>query len=97
MIRITRRGWQRILKHHTGPQQQGRRKKSKFNPAEDLVQLINLAALHQPIGQTRNHLLRVFDAGHAVGIDAGTQQATSIVTVLTRWNDELVTMFPGPP
>ncbi|MRW94524.1 hypothetical protein GJ699_31605 [Duganella sp. FT80W] len=97
MIYISKRGWQHILKHHTGTQMQGSRKKSTFNANEDLVQLINLASQHPPLGKIRNHLVRVFDAGHPVGINRRTGQPTTLVTVLTRLNGELVTMFPGTP
>ena len=54
MIYISKRGWQHILKHHTGTQMQGSRKKSTFNANEDLVQLINLASQHPPLEKIRN-------------------------------------------
>jgi hypothetical protein len=97
MIRITRRGWQHILKHHTGPQQQGRRNKSTFHPKENLVQLIRQAAGHVPVRIQRGKQARVFDAGHDVGIDRRSGVATAIVTVVTLCNGDLVTMFPGSP
>lgn len=95
MINITKRGWQHILKHHTGSQPPKRAKKSTFNDTENLVQLLNEAAMHPPSGGGKNKLVRTFDAGHEVGIDYRTDKATSIVTVITRANGDLITMFPG--
>ena len=97
MIKITKRGWNHIIKYHTGMQSSSRPKKSIFNNGEDLVQLINQASLHPPVGQVRKHLARVFDVGHTVGIDYYTGKPTSTVTVVTKLNGDLVSMFPGPP
>jgi hypothetical protein len=95
MINITKRGWRHILQHHTGSQFTRHRKKSKFYETEDLVKLINEAATHAPISHSRSNVERVFDAGHLVGTDRQDGKPTSIVTVLTRLNGDLVTMFPG--
>lgn len=95
MINITKRAWRHILKYHTGTQPPKRAKKSTFNDTEDVVQLLNEAALHPPSAGTKNKLVRTFDAGHEVGIDYRTGKSTSVVTVLTRVNGDLITMFPG--
>jgi N-acetylglucosamine kinase-like BadF-type ATPase len=95
MITITKRGWRHILKHHTGKQPPKHAKKSRFHDTEDLIQLLNEASQCQPIGTFRKHLVRTFDAGHEVGINITDGKATTIVTVLTRLNGDLVTMFPG--
>ena len=95
MITITKRGWRHILKHHTGKQPPKHARKSKFHDTEDLIQLLNDASRYQPTGTFRKHLVRTFDAGHEVGIDINDGKATSIVTVLTRLDGDLVTMFPG--
>jgi hypothetical protein len=97
MINITKRGWQHVLKHHTATQSPTPTNKSTFNMGEDLIQLINQAALCPPSKMMRNHLVRIFDAGHAVGIDRSSKQPTSLVTVITRLNGDLVNMFPGLP
>jgi hypothetical protein len=97
MITITKRSWRHILKYHTGGQSATHAKKSIFNNDEDLILLLNEASRHQPGGNIKRHLIRIFDAGHEVGIDRRNGKATSIVTVLTRMNGDLVTMFPGAP
>ncbi|MYM37665.1 hypothetical protein GTP38_25400 [Duganella sp. FT94W] len=97
MINITKRGWQHILRYHTNTQSPTHANKSKFNTSEDLVQLINQATQHPPNKMMRKHLVRIFDVGHEVGIDRRSQKQTSVVTVVTRLNGDLVNMFPGLP
>ncbi|WP_090191694.1 MULTISPECIES: hypothetical protein [unclassified Duganella] len=97
MINITRRGWRHILKYHTNTQSPTHINKSTFHTGEDLVQLINQAAQHSPVKMVRKHVVRIFDAGHMVGIDRYSKKQTSIVTVITRLNGDLVNMFPGLP
>ena len=97
MITITRRGWRHICQYHTDAQSPTHVNKSTFNTGEDLIQLINQAALHAPVQMMRKHLVRIFDAGHVVGIDRHSKKQTSIVTVITRLNGDLVNMFPGLP
>lgn len=97
MINITKRGWQHILKHHTATQSPTRSNKSKFNASEDLVKLINQASQLAPTRIRRQHVVRSFDAKHTVGIDRHSKKQTSIVTVITKLNGELVNMFPGLP
>jgi hypothetical protein len=97
MIRITKRGWRHILKYHTSTQSPTHANKSRFNASEDLVHLINHASRQQPVRITRRHLVRIFDAGHDVGIDRRSRKPTSIVTAITRLNGDLVNMFPGLP
>lgn len=94
MIHITKRGWNHVIKHHTGQQFTGRKSKSRFYSTVDLVDLINKANSELPVPHKGN-LQRVFDAGTAIGIDRDTGKATSTVTVFTRPNDDLITMFPG--
>jgi hypothetical protein len=48
MINITRRGWLHIQKYHTGMQSTRQPKKSTFNDAEDLIQLLNEASRQPP-------------------------------------------------
>jgi hypothetical protein len=97
MIHITKRGWEHTLKYHSRKHSTKHPKKSTFNDDEDLIQLLNEAALHEPAGEIKRNLVRTFDAGHEVGIDYRDGQPTSTVTVLTRLNGDLVTMFPGLP
>jgi hypothetical protein len=97
MINITRRGWQHIIKYHTATQSPTHANKSTFYSGEDLIQLINQAAVLAPVITIRKHLLRTFDAGHNVGIDRRNKKPTSTVTVITKLNGDLVNMFPGLP
>lgn len=96
MINSTRRAWLHILRHHTGTQAPKGAKKSIFNAREDLVQLLDEASRYPPIAGTKNELVRTFDAGHAAGTDYRDGKATSIVTIVTRLDGDLITMFPGP-
>lgn len=97
MINITKRGWNHIIKYHTASQWPTHANKSKFNAGEDLIELINQASLQQPTTTKRQHIVRTFDAGHNIGTDRHSKKATSVVTVITRLNGDLVNMFPGPP
>lgn len=95
MINITRRAWRHILQHHTDAQFSRQRKKSKFYDDEDLVQLIVQADQYVPRRLLNGNLERVFDAGHPVGVERKSGKATSVVTVVTQPDNDLVTMFPG--
>lgn len=48
MINITRRGWNHILKYHTGPQFTARKSMSKFYGTVNLISLIYAANSHAP-------------------------------------------------
>ncbi|CAN7382447.1 hypothetical protein [Duganella sp. LjRoot269] len=63
MITITKRGWEHILKYHSRKYSTKHPKKSTFNDDEDLIQLLNEAALHPPVEKTRRNLVRTLDAG----------------------------------
>ena len=49
------------------------------------------------VRQANGNFARTFDAGRIIGIDRTTGQASSTVTIITRQNSDLVTMFPGAP
>ncbi len=71
--------------------------KSKFNEAEDIASLINQAVQQPMIKQVNGNYTRTFDAGRSIGIDRNTGSTTSITTVVTKSNGDLVTAFPGRP
>ena len=95
MINITKRAWLHILQHHTNAQFSRHQKKSKFYEKEDLVELIAQAEQHTPRRLLNGNSERVFDAGHRVGVERKSGKPTSLVTVVTQPNNDLVTMFPG--
>jgi hypothetical protein len=94
VINITKRGWKHIQRHHTCSQFTRHQTKSKFYDTVDLIELLNQAACHPP-RKHKGNLRRIFDAGYPVGIDRSSGKPTSIVTVFTRLNGDLITMFPG--
>jgi hypothetical protein len=49
------------------------------------------------VQQGNGNFARTWDAGRSIGIDRVTGQQTSVMTVITRPNGELVTAFPGRP
>lgn len=95
MINITRRAWLHILQHHTDAQFPRQRKKSKFYAKVDLHELIVQADRHVPQRLLNGNLERVFNVTHPIGTERKSGKATSVVTVVTQPNNDLVTMFPG--
>ena len=95
MINITKRGLQHTIKHHTVNQFTRFRHRSKFNENVDLIELINMAASVPFVLQSGNTLSRTFDAGYIVGDERKSGKPTSLVTVITRVNGDLITMYPG--
>ncbi len=47
--------------------------------------------------QVSGSFVRTWDVGRPVGVDRASGQTTSVMTVVTRPNGELVTAFPGRP
>lgn len=72
--------------------------KSKFTGRVNLKELIRQGTSipRMPQKETGNYF-RTFDAGKIVGFDRSTGYNTSIVTIITTPNGDLVTMFPGVP
>mgnify|MGYP001059413550 FL=1 len=71
--------------------------KSKFNEGEDLSVLIGTGTQQKMVQQANGNFSRTWDAGRLIGVDRITGQQTSVITVITRQNGELVTAFPGRP
>ena len=59
--------------------------------------LIKLSSQKPMVKQANGNFARTFDVGRAIGFDRNIQKQTSIMTVITRPNGELVTAFPGTP
>jgi len=49
------------------------------------------------VRQANGNFARTFDAGRVIGIDRATGLTSSIVTIITTPEGNLVTMFPGLP
>jgi hypothetical protein len=71
--------------------------KSLFYAGEDIPGLITQAGSVTPTLQANGNYAWTADAGRAIGTDRATGQSTSIYTVITRTNGDLVTAFPGYP
>lgn len=55
-------------------------------------------ATHMPMTvQSRGNILRTVNAGRTIGLDAITGKPTSIYSVITNPNGNLITAFPGLP
>ena len=92
-IKVTWRGLLHVLGLHTG----GAASKSFFGDSTEVTSLIKAAESTAPVPSVGGRFVRTVDAGRTVGTDATTGQPTSIYTVVTRGDGELVTAFPGSP
>ncbi|GAA4349200.1 hypothetical protein GCM10023165_35770 [Variovorax defluvii] len=96
-IRMTEKGMAHVVERHTVNDIAKFADKSKFNEAENLSTLISSGTHQQMVQQANGNFARTWDAGRSIGIDRVTGQQTSVMTVITRPNGELVTAFPGRP
>lgn len=96
-IRITEKGMAHVVERHTVNDIAKFAGKSKFNEGENLSALINSGTQQRMIQQANGNFARTWDAGRSIGIDRVTGQQTSVMTVITRPNGELITAFPGGP
>ena len=96
-INIIEKGLAHTLERHTLNDIAKWATKSKFTSAAEVPNLIR-EATQKPITQQANGCLaRIVDAGRIIGVDRTTGQATSIYTVITKLNGDLITAFPGMP
>jgi RHS repeat-associated protein len=70
---------------------------SIFNEGEDISGLIKLSTQQPMSRQFNGNYERVFDLGRTIGFDAEIGGQTTMMTVITRPNGNLVTAFPGMP
>lgn len=96
-IEITERGMAHVVNRHTVNGIAKYANKSKFNQGEDLEALINSGTQQRVVLQPNGNYVRTWDVGRAIGVDRSTGSQTSVMTVVTRQNGELVTAHPGPP
>lgn len=96
-IRITEKGLAHVVERHTVNDIPKFAGKSKFNEGENLSVLINSGTQQRMVQQANGNFARTWDAGRSVGIDRVSGQHTSVMTVITRPDGELVTAFPGHP
>jgi RHS repeat-associated protein len=96
-IKITEKGMSHVVERHTAKGIAKFAGKSKFNEGENLSALINSGTQQQMAKQANGNLARTWDAGRLIGIDRVTGRQTSVMTVITRPNGDLVTAFPGRP
>jgi uncharacterized Zn-binding protein involved in type VI secretion len=96
-INIADDGLQHVIERHTNAGPVKYLGKSKFADEVDVPELIQSAENVEPVVQRNGNLQRTFDAGRQIGVDRTTGQSTSVVTVITKPNGDLVTAFPGNP
>jgi len=96
-IEITESGLKHTLDRHTVNGISKFANKSKFNSADEVLDLLQKATQMPMVKQPNGNFARVVDAGRNIGFDKVTQQQTSIYTVITNAEGKLVTAFPGKP
>lgn len=96
-INRTAKGLSHVIDRHTINGIAKYAGKSKFaNPAE-VSKLIQQATHHPMTLQANGNYARIINAGRNIGTNMVTGKPTSIYTVITRPNGNLVTAFPGRP
>ncbi len=96
-INQTAKGLAHVLDRHTINGIAKYAGKSKFaNPAE-VSKLIQQATHHPMTLQANGNYARIINVGRNIGTNMVTGKPTSIYTVITRPNGNLVTAFPGRP
>ena len=69
--------------------------KCKFGAGEDIGALIRSGTQQPMVRQANGNFARTFDVGRVIGFDRDTGGPTSIMTIITRRNGNLVMAFPG--
>jgi len=96
-IRLSERGMNHVIERHTANGIAKFSGKSKFNEGENIPALINSGTQQRMTQQDNGNFARTWDTGRSIGIDNASGKQTSVMTVITRPNGELVTAFPGSP
>jgi len=96
-ILVTQRGLQHVVERHTNSGIRRFARKSKFNPGENLTELLRGGTQHRMVRQRNGRFARTCDVGRRIGVDRATGGQTSIMTIITEWDGTLVTAFPGTP
>lgn len=96
-INISSEGIKHVNERHSYERLEKFSGKSVFNKNEDIPDLIQKAS-QQPIKKQPNgNWQRTVDIGRLIGFDRTKNAQTSIITVITKPNGDLVTAFPGEP
>jgi RHS repeat-associated protein len=96
-INITGKGLKHTLERHAAGGAARFAGKSKFNAGEDIAALIRSGTQQPMVRQANGNFARTFDVGREIGFDRNVGGPTSIMTIITRSNGDLVTAFPGRP
>ena len=96
-INITEKGLAHTLDRHTVNGITKWAKKSKFFNASEIESLIQQGTQMPMTRQANGNFSRVVDAGRNIGIDRATGNPTSIYTIITNGQGNLITAFPGIP
>jgi RHS repeat-associated protein len=96
-IDVTESGLKHAIDRHTVNGIEKFAGKSKFNNADEVLDLVQQSTQMPMVKQAYGNFARVVDAGRSIGFDKVTQQQTSIYTVITNAEGKLVTAFPGKP
>ncbi len=94
-INLTREGLAHTLERHAAGGAAKFGGKSNFGAGEDVGALIRSGTQQPMMRQANGNLARTFDVGREIGFDRNTGGPTSIITIITRPNGNLVTAFPG--
>lgn len=96
-INVIDDGLAHTLERHTANGMKEWAKKSKFNSADEIPDLIQQATPMPIVKQANGNFARVVDAGWDIGFDKISGKSTSVYTVITNSEGKLVTAFPGKP
>jgi len=96
-INITPEGLAHALRRHTVNRYTKYAGKSKFDVGIDVAALIMRAEQQPEHCQPDGSFARTLDVGHEIGIDRASGRRSSLITVITRANGDLITAFPGQP
>lgn len=96
-ISITGKGLAHTLERHAAGGVARFAGKSKFNAGEDIAKLIRSGTQQPMVRQANGNFARTFDVGREIGFSRNVGGPTSIMTIITDRNGNLVTAFPGQP
>jgi hypothetical protein len=96
-INITKKGLAHTLERHTVNDIAKWANKSKFFNASEVENLIQQGTQMPMIRQANGNYFRIVNAGRNIGINRATGNPTSIYTIITNGQGNLITAFPGIP
>lgn len=96
-INLTEKGMAHTIQRHAAGGPAKFAGKSKFNAGENIEELIRSGTQQPMVRQPNGNFARTFDVGREIGFDRNAGGPTSVMTIITRPNGNLVTAFPGRP